>query len=428
MSQLRERYHFIHNVFANFFKDSMDFFSTCIYDRFQYRVIGTYDKGVEYINKQCEFGRETDRPSLPALILNPSGEFLPADANAGGRQLWRYPNLAPTMIKRLFDPIYKDQHIQVHAGFLRIKGEIELIMLLNSFYEYCDLRMLFINIFGGMDRIIYPKFFSSFIILPESFINYEYKNEYTGADYMVDWTTAKASSELVKTIATQELVLPLNIKPQYSLTSLSDASNRYGGTDGLAEWKLNATINYELEIPNYLIIESDYLAEEVDLKISYGSAFSVNNDYQPPDTRMLYNFNWDWGLNYDINTPDKLGYMNPSDTTCNVTFVGDYVYKTRYFHTITAEEAATCDTTNNIILTLPEQIIDPNILIINSKDGQLMYGDHYYLTDNGTTLVIRTGDTQTQRWESCPPVVEHTPWICLEEGWVLELYIYRRLE
>ena len=120
MSQLRERYHFIHNVFASFFKDALDFFSTCIYDRFQYRVVGTYDKAVEYINKQCEYGRETDRPNLLALILNPSGEFLPADANAGGRQYWRYPNLAPTMIKRLFDAIYKDEHLEVNAGFLRI--------------------------------------------------------------------------------------------------------------------------------------------------------------------------------------------------------------------------------------------------------------------------------------------------------------------
>ncbi len=427
MSQLRERYHFIHNVFANFFKDSLDYFSTCIYDRFEYRVVGTYDKGVEYIKKYCEYGRETDKPMLPAIILNPSGEFSPADANAGGRQLWRYPNLAPTMIKRLFDPIYKDQHLEINAGFLRIKGEIELIMLLNSFYEYCDLRMLFINMFGGMDRIIYPNFFSSFIILPDSFLNYEYTNEYTGVDYTIDWTTAGASQRLVKTIASNEWVLPLNIKPQYALSSLSDGSNRYGGADNIAEWKLSASINYELEIPNYLIIESDYLAEKAEIEITYGSTYSANNDYQPPDSRMLFDFSWDWGLNYDTNTPDKLGYMDPADATCETTYIGDYVYHNRYFHTVTAADAASCDTTNNIEITLPEQITYPKVLIINSGDGKLNYGDHYYLTDNGWTLVIRTGDTHTQTWNQCPPVSETTHWVCLEEGWVLEIYVYKKL-
>lgn len=331
------------------------------------------------------------------------------------------------MIKRLFDPIYKDQHVQVHAGFLRIKGEMELIMLCNSFYEYCDLRMLFINTFGGMDRIIYPTFFSSFIILPQSFLDYRYKNEYTGDDYKINWETANASLKLVKTIATEELVLPLNIGPQFSLTSLSDGSTRYGGPDDIAEWKLNAIINYEVEIPNYLIIESDYLVEGIDIEIGYGSAFSVYNDYQPPVDRILYNFSWDWGLNYDTNTPDKLGYMNPNDTTSITTYVGDFIYKNRYFHTVTEEEALLSDTTNNLEISLPEQILDPKILIVNSKEGQLKFGDHYYLKDDGWTLVIRTGDTSDYVWNTCPPVTETTHWVYLQKGWILELFIYEKL-
>lgn len=404
MSQLRERYHFIHNVFANFYKDMLDYFSTYLYPRFEYRVVGTYDKAVEYISKSCQYDREIDNPMLPALILNPSGEFAPADANAGGMQLWRYPNLAPTMIKRLFDPIYRDEHLIVHAGFIRIKGEIELIMLLNSFYEYCDLRMLHINMFGGLDRIIYPIFFSSFIILPDTFINYVYTNPYTGVTYPIDWSGANASNQLVRSTARNELVLPLNIKPQISLTGLSDASDRYGGVDNIAEWKLSSTINYEIEIPNYLIIESDYLAEHIDFEIRYGSVYSAYNDYQPPDTRMLYNFSWDWGLNFDTNS-ENLGYMDPDDTTCVTTYVGDFIWKTRYFHELTDSDVAD-DSTADLEITLPEQILYPKILIVNSRYGELKYGDHYYITNNGWTLVIRRD------------------YVTLEVGMILELYVY----
>lgn len=406
MTQLRERYHFIHNVLANFYKDTLDFFSTTLYPRFEYRVVGTYDKAVQYIRNQCQYTREVDKPMLPALVLNPSGEFMPADGNAGGRQFWRYPNLSPTLIKRLFDPIYRDDHLIVHAGFLRVKGEIELIMLLNSFYEYCDLRMLLLNIFGGLDRVIYPRFFSSFIILPESFVNYEYKNDYTGEQYKIDWASANASQYLVRSTARNELVLPLNIKPQFSLTNISDSSNRYGGTDNIAEWKLSCTVNYELEIPNYLIIESDYLAENVDLEVRYGSVYSINNDYQIPDTRFLYNFSWDWGLNSETNS--FLGTLYADDaTSITTTFIGDFVFKTRYFHTVTAEEAE--DSTSPLIISLPEEITDPKILLVNTDSRQLEYRVDYAIGASGLNLLIN----------------RYT--VNLVEGLIIELYVYEKL-
>jgi hypothetical protein len=414
MNQFRERYHFIHNVFANFYKDVLDWFSLTLYPRFEYRVIGTYDKAVEYIQKQCQYDRETDMPMFPALILNPSGEFEPADANAGGAQYWRYPNLTPTLIKRLFEPIYKDEHVLVNTAFIRIKGEIELIMLLNSFYEYCDIRMLFINMFGGMNRIIYPRFFSSFIILPDSFKTYQYDNEYTGTTYQLDWNTAGAENMLVRSTARNEVVLPLNIKPQMSLQGLADASNRYGGSDNIAEWKLGATINYELEIPNYLIFETDYLAKRIDLELRYGSAYSQYNDYQPPDDRMLYNYSWDWGINFDTNSPDQFDIpLDPDDATTSMNVVGDFIFDTRYLHEVDQNDIdSISDGTSYLYidLTAAQQITYPKMLIVNSRDGEMNYGDHYFLTNNGWTLVIRTNDTVT-----------------LEKGWFLELYVYKLL-
>lgn len=414
MSQLRERYHFIHNVFANFYKDVLDWFSITLYPRFEYRVIGTYDKAVEYIQKQCQYERETDMPMLPALVLNPSGEFEPADANAGGAQYWRYPNLSPTLVKRLFKPIYKDDRVLMNAAFLRIKGEIELIMLLNSFYEYCDIRMLFINMFGGMNRIIYPRFFSSFVILPDSFTAYEYKNKYLGtsATYQLDWESAGAYDLLVRSTARDEIVLPLSIKPQLSLQSLSDSSNRYGGSDNIAEWKLGATINYELEIPNYLIIETDFLAEELDLNIKYGSAYSEYNDFQPPDNKMMYNFKWDWDLGYRTNSSeDRLDIPIYPIGDATSTFVGDFVYDTRYFHMVDAADMASISDGTSYLyidLTSAQQITYPSVLVVNSQEGQMNYQDHYYIDNNGWRLVIRTNDTVT-----------------LEEGWVLELFVYK---
>jgi hypothetical protein len=280
-----------------------------------------------------------------------------------------------------------------------MKGEIELLMLMNSFYEYTDVKMLFLNMFGGKDRIIEPSFFTSFIIIPEDLANYTYKNEYTGLKYKIDWFGANARVELVKTIAQNEVVIPCRIKPQISLISISDASNRYGGTDKLADWRITATINYEVELPNFIVLEGDYLAQGMDLEIRYGSAFSAYNSFDVPVNRQRIEYRWDWGL--DTTSDSRI---TDYDTTSNIVYDSDYVYKIRYFHLLTE---ADLDTTANLILHLPEVIDDKRKLFVNSKDGLMDYGDHYTISKDGTELIIRTQDT-----------------VDLNPGDTLELYVY----
>jgi len=391
----RHLYWFIHNVFANFFKDSLDYFSKHLYPRFEYTVIGTYDKAVEYITKECQYGRELNKPMNPALILNPSGDFDLADAIAGGHQYWRFPNLASGMVKNVFDPIYKDENILITVGFIRIKGDIELLMLLNSFYEYCDLRMLFLQIFAGYERWIYPQFFNTFIILPEELVNYQYYNEYTGETYTIDWENNGAYRHLVKTIGRNELVIPCNIKPIYKLSGFSDPSSRYGGADALADWRLGATINYEIEIPAWMILESDYLIEDLKIYIRTGSIYSAY-DYSEFKDNIPYLIQ---RFNYHIL--DATGQIIVSD--CKQTTKPTIEFNARYFYTITQSDI---DTTSDVIITIPEKINNPNLIIINSKYGEMKYGDHYII-ENFVNVRIKR---QT---------------VNLEVGMIIEIYTYK---
>ncbi|MHA1231508.1 MAG: hypothetical protein ACTSPQ_12755 [Candidatus Helarchaeota archaeon] len=397
----RDLYWFIHNVYANFFKDSLDYLSLHLYPRFEHRVVGTYDKAVEYIIKTCQYEREVDKPMLPAIILNPSGDFELAEGIAGGKQLWRFPNLAPGMIKRIFDPVYQDRNVEVNVGFIRIQGDMEVLMLLNSFYEYCDLKMLLLQIFAGIDRWIYPQYFTTFIILPEELVNYKYKNPYTGFTYKLDWSSAGAYNKLVKTIASNELVIPCKIKPIYKLSGFNDASTRYGGVDQLADWRLGATIRYEIEIPSYLVLTSDYLVEQIDISINSGSAFSEYTSYSVPTFSKKIRVDYNWGLDATSHSIVDL------DATCETTFLTDYIMSNRYFHIVTSVEASS---PNDLLITLPEQILDKNGFLVNSKYGKMNYGDHYYVSDDGWTMTVRH-DT-----------------VDLETGMVIELYVYKRIQ
>lgn len=393
----RDLYYFIHNVYAHFFKDTLDYFSAHLVPSSKYRMISTYDKALIYIKQQCDQeGREMDRANLPAIMINPSGEFIPADALSLGKQLWRFPNLAPGMVKRIFEPVYKDAHTQVHVDFMRIMGEMEVLILVNSFYEYADIRMLLLNIFGGFDRWIYPQYFTTFIIIPQEMIDYTYTNEYAGLSYQLDWESAGAYDHLVRTTNQNELVIPCNIKPVYKLTGIGDVSTRYGGTDDIAEWKLQANISYEIEIPNFLVLESDYLLEKIKTEIYALSTYSVNNSYEPPGMILNKTFTKHWGI--DATSNDTLDF----DGECDIE-TKQYKFRSRYYHVISQSEV---DSTGDLIISIPEQVINTDSFIVASKYGEMDYGSHYEVINNGYDLIIKR------------------EYVDLEEGMIIELFIY----
>ena len=352
-------YAFINNVLGNFFRDTLDFYAKEFYPRFQWDVIGTYDKAVEYVTKTLQVGREADKPLLPALILNPTGEFNTVEGSSGGKQFYRFPNLAPGFALKMYDPIYEDGNVRVTPGWTRLKGDFELICLCSSFYEYCDLRMLFIQFFGGNDRPIYPIWFKSFIILPPELINFNYKNEVSGEDYVLDWAANGMTDKLILSTAKNEKVVECNIRPWYSLSNISDSSERYGGTDNLADWKLSVTLTYEVEIPSFLVIEADYLASNMDMWINYAS------------TRTHFNHAVVQQHQERITNGEK-----------------HYVLSQEYFHLFTQAEA---DSHDNILIDLPEIIDSNNLVYLIMKNDRFLieYTDYVkVLSGNITTFEL----------------------------------------
>jgi len=394
----RYRYHFIHNTFAQFFSETLNYFKDHLHTRFRYASVTTYDKAVEYMTKKDQYGREIDTPLLPAIILNPSGEFSPSDT---GKQLFRYPNLAPGLAGHVFHHIYQDNNVKVYVSFERLKGEIEIINLFESFYEYCDVRMLYLQIFGGYERPIYPLWINGFLILPEELYNYRYENDITGESYTLKWDEEGVSERLMRTTNTTEYIYPCQIKPFYKITSMSDGSTRYGGTDKLADWRLVTNIEYEIEMPVYIVLKSNYLAENIHMEIRYSGYYTDYSDEDIPVNRNIIKSHWDFGMDNTSST-DILVYPDEAE----ITERKDLVLNIRYFHIITEAEA---DSTADIFVTMPEPVIDKDMMILNSRSGKLSYGDHYTLETNGTILRL---------------IQEN---VTFHEDDVLELYIYKEV-
>lgn len=388
--RLDENYFFIHNTYAHFFDDTLNYFANYLYPRFHHQVVGTYDKAVEYIEKKVQYNNEHDMPNLPAIILNPSGEFQISDVNAGALQLWRFPNISngiPDLKVRLYDPIYQDNNVTINPLFVRMKGEIELILLLNSFYEYCDLRMYMYQIFGGVNRPIYPSTFRTFLIVPEDILNFQYDNEVTNTHYTLDWESCGAYETLVRTTNRNEIVVPVNITPRYTLLNLSDSSMKYGGTDNLADWRLSANIEYEIEMPWYVYLKSDYLLENIDFNFTIDS-YMGNTKSVISTTNQVSNFTsqFDWGLLDGAHS--KINTKEEAEATKSC-IENEWEKNGFFIYTFTSDDIDNLNInqpTDGFVI--PLRIDDETALFIASKYGQLTIEYDYTLEDSGLTDTI----------------------------------------
>jgi hypothetical protein len=379
-----EHHMYIHNVFGHFFKNTLDYFSDYLYPRFQYKVIGTYDKAVEYITKTEQYGREVDKPNLPALILNPSGEFLPSDR--GGKQFWRFPNLQGGYGSYLYDPVYKDINVMITVAFSRLKGEMELIILPSSFYEYCDLRLYLLQIFGGTERPIYPITFNTNIIMPDNFIGYKYNNTVQNINYTLDWNKSPMGESLIKSINKELHVLPCKITPWFVLTGMSDGSERYGGTDKLAEWRLVLNIDYEIEVPSFIIMTTDMMLEKINFNFLVGNDYSYNN-YKPQTNifsqeLFIEHINLDSTSTVDLSSVEN---VLESEELTSETKKTEYILKNRFIYIITDIDTSS-DT--DITIDLPNNLENLDKLIIVCKDGRLFRGHHFDVSESLRTITI----------------------------------------
>ena len=279
MAAILETHHYINNCFGAFYRGVLNFFADTFYP-FEYKVIGTYDKAVEFFNKKKELGSETDQKLMPSITLDPSGEFQPEER--GGKFLWQAPNLAPSFGAKLFEPIYKDNSIMVTPVFSRFQGTCEIMCWLQSVYEYLDVRTQFLVWAGGYNRWLRPEFFWSYIVLPDKILNYAYDNKYTDEHYQIDWRSTDAVLTLIRNMNQERVVYPVVLNPMFKIEAMSDGSEKYGG-DQLASHKLTISINYEIELPTYIYLKSDWKSEKLHMNLSLGNVYSRYGRLTPAD-------------------------------------------------------------------------------------------------------------------------------------------------
>lgn len=372
-----QRHFFINNCFGSFFRGTLSWFGDVFYKRLIYRVLGSYDKSVEYFNKKKQFDREIDTNILPSLTLDPSYDFEPSEP--GGKFLWRHAQYAPGLAKKLWMGYegFEDQSLDVVPVFSRYKGTFDLIFWLNSVYELLDIRTYLFQWSGGYNRLFRPTFFDSFIVVPDTLINHQIEG-----DIPIDWSKSPMTVMMVDNTARIEHTLPVCLTPWYKFTSISDSSTKYGN-DSVAEYKLTASVEYEVEIPTYLVLSTYYGDIKTDLDISMGATYSRYGIEPYIDEESGEFFKT---VGSDVPQDRFLASNESGDIVRDKTNAEE-----RAFYTFTVDDEDNFDPAQDQYIIIPNPFateIDPDYIKVVTYVGELNYGDQWTYSDSGSNIVV----------------------------------------
>jgi len=358
-----------------FYRGVLDYFADILYPRFEYKVIGSYEKCIEYFNKVRSTGQEIDTNFLPSITLDPTYGFEPAEL--GGRFMWQSEQLAPGLGKRLFDKIEgtEEQDIAITPVFSRYQGTFDLIFWLESVYELIDFRLYLFQFSSGINRIMRPDFFESFIVLPDEVNNYSYDD----GTIKIDWSKTDRAITLIDNLGNTRYTLPVNLTPWFKFTGISDATTKYGG-DQVAEYKLSATVEFEIDIPTYMSI-TPYLNPAANVQIFLDSAYSRygSNPIFDEDTGLYVRGG---------SIPETV--LNNEESAEGYELDITSVAQRSYYKFTAADVITGLDADGNFTIPNPFDVdVTEKYIQIGSYDGLLRKGAAWVFGTGSTTIKIK---------------------------------------
>jgi hypothetical protein len=385
-----DRHFYINNCIGSFFKGVLNWFGDVFYPRINYKVIGTYEKSVEYFNKLREKGQEIDHQIFPSLTLDPDLNIRPAEV--GGKFLWQSESLAPGLGSLGFDRIQglESQDIDLRVVFSRYEGDMQMMFWFDSVYEYFDIRMFLFQWSSGYNRRLRPKVFESFIILPDTINDYSIPT--LNGPVPIDWSQSDRVITKICNTGQNNYVLPVTLNPMFWFTDISDGSTKYGG-DSVAEYKLLVNCSFEIDLPTYFVLTP------------FSGRFGVDMTVRMDATYSRYGTNpleINGQLVKTLDVPRERFLTTDSSTPLHFD-----IFKERAYYTFTEEDQNNWDSDNpQLFINNP---FDPTVKLEQmscvSYPGLLYYGQHWERVEQ---------DGQSKIWIKIEP----------KQDEIFELFLY----
>lgn len=235
---------------------------TQVYNKFKHVIIGSFNKAVLYLeqlnndpNVTSEHGMYKD---LPMMIYTPTLEEPVPQTDF----LWNYPNTHPYMAHWNRPPIIFEDGTMLTMTTRRMQGNIDLRIFVDSQPEEHDIQMSFLNFFRGLNTVVPLNNITLEFCLSDKIKMLTDRND----EIVLNLLDSNISHKLVKATNQYEYMIPIGTTPLLRLSSLTDASTFYGGTD-FAEFALSGSLQYELEIPSILTLQTELDIRHIEFNI-----------------------------------------------------------------------------------------------------------------------------------------------------------------
>lgn len=259
----------------------LNWFTTSFYNKFKWARVAHYEKFIsEVFQTQKDVSEGYDEISpvsrKPAIAINPVAEI---EVDERAAQIWRFQEGAADFANLLHGDFtdYAGEYFRLTVIPVRIKGTTDIYMVSDSYSKLSDWHFQLLMFFnGGFNRPIRPSFIESDIVMPEELMtNTFYNNQYLAVSGMpINFNENPIEHKVIRNLARDYYYIPFQLDPQIRLESLTNASELYGGSD-LAKWVLTANISYEVHVPSFFYLESDWKLDDLNMNF-YATSDSVN--------------------------------------------------------------------------------------------------------------------------------------------------------
>ena len=341
-------YYYINNVIGSVVRGVADWVrGSFLNGRSNDIIIASYSKAIEHYRSRSGAGGDNiTSPNLPFITIDPNLDFEPAEPE--GRFNHNYPRGYSSFAADLYGPyIYKDDYVTLSPILNWYKGSFEITIWCSSVYELVDTRVYIYQYFQNTGREVKPTEITSYIIIPDNVVNYQYSNDKDNISYTLDWDTYSSNAKVavIPSINQSKTIWPFALTPRLKLESISDGSDKYGSTgDDISDHRLNVSISWESEIPTHMGLKADNLPrlKNIDLDLTSMSLYlkddGGNVESYPKEMTNIY-----------------------GDSTAGVSSI-ELEFDSRSAYIITSADRDAIVAGNDLEITLGAPVTDPRYL------------------------------------------------------------------
>lgn len=263
---LTARIPYPHMALGSFARAFRDYIHYSVYRDFSALLFGAYNKSIQAHLQRRHIDNDDGATGMPDIRLPLFAYTMQIEGVDEKYDMpWRSTTYFPALSRVVYPSFYSCEDFELKVIYRRLKGIISANIYCSSEAELLDIQLAFIDGFRGQN--VYSQIdITAMTILPNELMF----TDVHGRRISRALTSNNITKSFVPAVNGTHYYIANNISAIINMQSISQASNYYGGSS-IPEYILNASFNFEIEIPQYILAlaKQEYDSIEIGLDVLY---------------------------------------------------------------------------------------------------------------------------------------------------------------